>query len=267
VELSGIEKSSLKTTMKRINHIGSLVMQKYGWDFKPKIENSFFNILGSVQKNYSGKVKFKANQKYQSHILKVLPQIYSKNYYRDDILLPAFIEKVEFSIRSGDPKYHSLKYNLEFLLSIQNNQNNRYMQITDSKSYQAGLLLGSLSKDLKNKINSFEKNYAGNLTRRISTLSDCRKFKNDIEEKNILHDISRYKRGISGTLSELLRDMDESDYDKEQVAFGFFESYFKYETKKSFQEKLEKLLADSSNDDDTVLINQVKLVVENYKNQ
>ncbi|MFB6307616.1 MAG: hypothetical protein ABEH43_11650, partial [Flavobacteriales bacterium] len=64
------------------------------------------------------------------------------------------------------------------------------MEITESKSYQVGLLLGSLAKGLRNKINSFEKNYVGNLTRRISTLDDCIKFKNEIEQKNILHELA-----------------------------------------------------------------------------
>lgn len=269
IEISGIEKSNLKRTIERINDIGNKIKKKYSYEYKPKIEQSFVNILGSAQADLStGKVSFKPNPKYQSHILKVLPKVYSCSYYQDEILFPALIEKVQFSIRAGSPNFKSLKYCLEFLLRIQNNQINRYMEITKSKSYQVGLLLGSLSKDLKHNINSFEKNYVGNLTRRISTLQDCIKFKNQIEEKNIMHDISKYKRSISSSLSEMIQEMDESEYDKEQVAFGFFENYFKYENKKSFIEKLEKLLTDySTNEDeaDNELVEQINNTLQNYQ--
>lgn len=267
LEISGIEKSMLKTTMDRINSIKSDLKEKYKFNFKPQIEFSFINILGSVQINNVGKVIFKANPKYQSHILKVLPQIYSQNYYQDEVLLHAFIEKVEFSIRAGNPLYKILKYYLEFLLTIQNHKNNRYMEITYSKSYQVGLLLGSLSKGLRNKINSFEKNYVGNLTRRIGTLDDCIKFKTEIEQKNILHELSNFTRNISNDLTVKLKEIKESDYDKEQAAFGFFESYFRYESKKGFIEKLDKLLLDhaSSDEVDSELIDKLNSTLANYK--
>ena len=80
-------------------------------------------------------------------------------YYKDDVLLSAFIQNVEYSIRAGDPKYSFLKYDLKFLLSIQNNNSktNKYMETVESKSYQIGLRTGKLSKPLKKAINSFEK--------------------------------------------------------------------------------------------------------------
>lgn len=265
IELSGIEKSTLKAIMQRINQISNQIKERYGYDQQPQIEWSFLNILGSPQSDQkTGKVVFKPSPKYQSHILKVLPQIYSQTYYLDEMLLPSFIDKVEFSIRCGDPKYSTLKYYLEFLLSIQNNPNNRYMDITDSKNYQVGLLLGSLSKGLKNKINSFEKHFVGNLSRRISTLGDCIKFKNEIEQKNIMHDLAGYTRNISNELSVALKEVKQSDYDKEHVAFGFFESYFRYETKKGFIEKLEKLLTDfaSSEDENATLIQKINEILD-----
>lgn len=270
IELSGIEKSSLKFTMHTIKKISKKIKEKYGYEQFPRVEESFLKILGTAQVNNSGKVIFKTNSKYQSHILKVLPKIYSQSYYQDLALLPAVIEKVEFSIRAGNSKYNTLKFHLEFLFSIQNHQNNKHMEITNSKSYQLGLLLGSLSKDLKNKINSFEKNYVGNLTRRISTLQDCIKFKNEIEEKNIMHDLSKYKHNISTDLSEMIRNIDEPEYDKEQVAFGFFENYFKYESKQGFLDKLEKLISDyaaNEKEKDAKLIEKIGSVLKNYQTQ
>lgn len=237
-EISGLEKSSIRNTKQRIANIAHTVFQNrkvyflnttkefYGF----KISSSYKNILGSPQSDMkTGKVSFKANPKYQSHLLKILPLIYTDNYYSDDRLLNAFIQNVEYSIRAGDPKFNFLKYDLEFLISIQNNQNNRYMDIINSESYQIGSLLGSLAKNFageKSPIKSFEKNYVGNLSRRISTMADFVKLKNEIEQKLIMHEKTKYTYKASYELAQKVKDF-EGVYDKEECAFGFFESYFK----------------------------------------
>lgn len=100
------------------------------------------------------------------------------------------------------------------------------MEITKSESYGIGLLLGSLAKNLCLEINSFEKNYVGNLTRRISTMDDFIHLKNDIEQKLIMHDKSKYTFQTSYELSQKVKEF-KSKYDKDECAFGFLESYFK----------------------------------------
>jgi hypothetical protein len=149
-----------------------------------------------------------------------------ENYHIDDVLINYFVSNVEFSIRVGDQKYEFLKFDLEFLLGIQNNKINKYMEIINSDSYAIGLLLGSLAKNLSKEINSFEKNYVGNLTRRIVSIEDFIKLKNDIEQKLIMHDKSRYTATVSYDLAQKIKEF-KSQYDKEECAFGFFESYFK----------------------------------------
>ena len=234
IEISGIEKSKIRTTRKRLEEIGKDVTNKRTAVirnaknlFPFKLEYSFRNILGDPQYDQkTNKVSIKPNPKYQSHILKVLPLIYTENYHNDGVLLPAFIQNVEYSIRSGDNQYNFLKFDLEYLLKIQNSQNDTFMKITNSESYQLGLLLGSLAKSLSLEINSFEKNYVGNLTRRVSTLDDFIKLKNDIEQKLIMHDKSKFTFKTSYELAQKVKDF-QSRYDKEECAFGFFESYFK----------------------------------------
>jgi hypothetical protein len=236
IEISGIEKSKLRLIMERINGISGEIEKerkkfiKTDKDLFPlKIDYSFRSILGNPQYDEKKKkVSFVANPKYQSHLLKVLPLIYTETYFQDDMLLSAFIQNVEFSIRSGDAKYNFLKYDLKFLLSIQNNnsKNNRYMTITNSKSYQIGLLLGELARNLKSEINSFEKNYVGTLIRRIGNLSDFVKLKNDIEQKLIMHDKTKFTYQTSYELAQKVKEFD-ARYDKEECAFGFMESYFR----------------------------------------
>lgn len=239
-EISGLEKSNVRRTRQRIANIANDIYQKrksyfinttkdfYGF----KISSSFKNILGNPQSDTkTGKVSFKAGSKYQSHMLKALPLIYTDSYYQDSGLLGEFIQNVEYSIRAGDSQFNLLKFDLEFLISIQNNKNNRYMDIINSTSYQIGVLLGSLAKNFAGKdspIKSFEKNYVGNLTRRIGTITDFRKLKNDIEQKLIMHEKTKYDnvRLTSYTLSEKIKEF-QGAYDKEEAAFGFFESYFK----------------------------------------
>jgi hypothetical protein len=240
IEISGIEKSNLRLIREKIYNISQEINEERNSFLKTKkelfpisIDYSFREILGNPQTDSkTGKVSFKPNPKYQSHLLKVLPLIYKENYYKDDTLLPAFLQNVEYSIRVGDPKFNFLKYDLKFLLKIQNTKNDRFMEITSSESYQIGFLLGGMAKNLSQEINSFEKNYVGNLTRRIGTLSDFIKLKNEIEQKLIMHDKAKYTFQTSYDLAQKLKDF-KSRYDKEECAFGFFENYFKPIPKKN----------------------------------
>ncbi|EPT33603.1 hypothetical protein [Phocaeicola abscessus] len=233
VEISGVEKSKLRQIKERIEDIAKDVYKKRKEfintekDLIPlSPEYSFKNILGNPLADKNGKVKFDVNPKYQSHLLKVLPLIYSDSYFKDDMLLDSFVQNVEYSIRSGDSKYNFLKFDLIFLLKIQNNINDKYMEIIQSESYEIGLMLGALAKNLSLEINSFEKNYVGNLTRRIGTLSDFIKLKTDIEQKLIMHDKSKFTFQMSYDLAQKVKNF-KSQYDKEECAFGFMESYFK----------------------------------------
>jgi hypothetical protein len=238
IEISGIEKSKIRHTRERIDKIKRQIQDKRKAHlyyikkelFSFKIANSFQNILGNPQSDMkTGKVSIKPSPKYQAHILKVLPLIYTDNYYSDDQLFPSFIQIVEYSIRSGKPIYTFLKFDLEFLISIQNNQNNKFMDIIKSSSYQIGNSLGSLAKNFAGEnspIKSFEKNYVGNLSRRISSMADFIRLKNDIEQKLIMHDKTKFTYKTSYDLAQKVKDFKER-YDKEECAFGFFEAYFK----------------------------------------
>lgn len=234
IEISGIEKSKLRQTKERIRTIASDIYKERKMEFKTdkelspiSIEFSFRNLLGNPQRDFkTGKIFFKPNPKYQSHLLKVLPLIYTDNYFQDGILISSFIQNAENSIRAGDERYSFLKYDLKFLLKIQNSKNDKFMEITQSESYKIGLMLGDLAKNLSLEINSFEKNYVGTLTRRIGNLSDFIKFKNEIEQKLIMHDKTRFTYQTSYELAQKVKEF-KSRYDKEECAFGFMESYFK----------------------------------------
>ncbi len=234
IELSGIEKSKLRQTRERIQQISKEVkLERKSFlrtekELNPLIiDYSFRCILGNPQVDTkTGKVSYKPNPKFQSHLLKVIPLIYSNNYSHDEILLPAFIQNVEYSIRSGDEKYNFLKFDLKFLLKIQNSKNDKFMEITSSESYQIGFKLGELAKNLSQEINSFEKNYVGNLTRRIGNIADFIKLKNEIEQKLIMHDKTKFTYQTSYELAQKVKEF-KSRYDKEECAFGFMESYFK----------------------------------------
>ena len=276
VEISGIEKSKLRNIKERISEIAHTIYNERKQEIRTEkelyplvLEYSFLNILGTPQYDEKTKrMKFVENSKYQSHLIKVLPLIYTDNYVHDDVLLPSFIRNVESSIRSDDNKYKFLKYDLKFLLGIQNIKNNKYMEITESKSYQFGLKLGKLSKPLKKEINSFEKTYVGLLTRRISTKEDCVKFVNDICGKLTMHE--KVWSTLCAEVCNNLASLSLQEYDKEKVAFGFFEGYFKYNTvdkRKDFQSRLEKILADyEGNEEFSNEINKLKELTKELNN-
>jgi hypothetical protein len=237
IELSGIEKSRLKQIKERIEKISDEIAKEKKQFLRTEqqlmpiqIASAFINILGYPQMNAAtNKLFMKANLKYKSHMLKVLPLIYTENYYQDATLLPAFNQNIEYSIRAGDNKFNILKFDLMFLFRIQNTQpfkKGGFMEIINSESYQLGLLLGELSKNLSQEINSFDKQYVGNLTRRIATMEDFIKFKNEIEEKLIMHDKTNFTYKTSYELSQKVKEF-SSVYNKDNCVFGFMESYFK----------------------------------------
>ncbi|MDR3626150.1 MAG: hypothetical protein P4L45_04925 [Ignavibacteriaceae bacterium] len=228
IELSGIEKSFINYISARIHRISSELFNERSKKIKSEklkpfsIYYSFLNILGDTTKE---------KKKYQNHLYKVLPQIYSGTYYYDPILLPTFIEKAEQKIRNGEAYYNSFKYDFYYLTKIQNKsiEGENLMKILDSPSYKLGYLLGKLAQNFagqRSPIKSFEKNYVGNLTRRISSVTDLMKFKNFIEEKIIIHGKNfEGNRCISLELTGAIKNF-PSRYDKNECAFGFFESYF-----------------------------------------
>lgn len=241
-------------------------------DYSLSICKSFRNLLGDVQMNTTGKVKIAASKKYESHILKVLPLIYKEDYYNDLSLLHSFVTNVESAIRLAGSQfwYKILKYDLMFILSIQNNKQNKYMEIINSASFKLGVKIGKMAKPLKKAIGSFEKNYVGLLSRRVSTKDDCIRFISDISQKLVMHD------GMWATMCaevcDDLANLSESEYDKDELSFGFLDGYFKYEPtdkKKDFQRRLEKILADySDNEDLKDEVSKLNLIVDdiNHKN-
>lgn len=275
VEISGIEKSKLRRTNERISEIAHRIYKERADEVNTEkeltslsIEYSFLNILGNpFYDEKTKKLKIVENPKYQSHLLKVLPLIYLDNYVNDDVLLPAFIQNVESSIRSDDNKFAFLKYDLKFLYGIQNSKTDKYMELTETKSYKLGFKIGQLSKPLNKAIASFQKSYVGMLTRRITTKDDCIKFVNDICQKLTIHE-KAYNEACAQVCNELA-NLPSAEYDKEHLAFGFFEGYFKYEqsvSKKNLKKRLEKILVDyKGNNEFLSQVDKIAEVVESLK--
>lgn len=277
IEISNITRSALNRVDSRNKNIAHQVYAERNKEIKVDMSlsicKSLSNLLGDVQmNNTTGKVKIAASKKYESHILKVLPLIYKENYYNDPYLLHSFVTNVESATRIGDGSFWCkiLKYDLMFILSIQNNKQNKYMDIINTASFKLGSKIGKMAKPLKKAIGSFEKNYVGLLSRRVSTKEDCIRFVTDISQKLVMHD------GMWATMCaevcDDLANLSESEYDKDELSFGFLDGYFKYEPtdkKKDFQKRLEKILADySDNEDLKDEVSKLNLIVDeiNHKN-
>ena len=273
IEISNITRSALNRVDSRNKNIAHQVYAERNKEIKVDMSlsicKSLSNLLGDVQLNQAGKAKITASKKYESHILKVLPLIYKEDYYNDPYLLHSFVTNVESVTRIGEGSfwYKILKYDLMFILSIQNNKQNKYMEITNSASFKLGVKIGKMAKPLKNSIGSFEKNYVGLLSRRVSTKEDCIRFVTDISQKLVMHD------GIWATMCaevcDDLANLSETEYDKDKLSFGFLDGYFKYEPtdkKKDFQKRLEKIMKDYSDDEDLKeSISKLNLIVDDIK--
>ncbi|HET6382482.1 MAG TPA: hypothetical protein VFJ58_03745 [Armatimonadota bacterium] len=230
VELAGLDRSKLSYIARRIRGKRAEIEQarserlaQLGWTKPPfplTITSCFLDILGDTTRG---------KKKYQNHLLRVLPQIYTGCYFDDPVLLPALIEKTEFGIRNDSFRFVLLRFAYYFLLKIQDYEGDRLMDIQNSPSYQIGCLLGTMAKPFsgpKSKIRSFEKNYVGLLSRRITTISDVVKLANDINQKLVMHEqLYPSVRNAANALADAVKRFD-GRYDKSQCAFGFFESYF-----------------------------------------
>jgi hypothetical protein len=225
IELASLEKSHLRKTGEEIAGIRLNVEEKRDQEIKSKKElfpldvcRSFLNILGDVTTD---------KKKYQSHLLKVLPQIYSGTYCRDDLLLPVFLEKTEFNIRNENPNYNLLKYDYEFLTRLRKDGKTEMETMMNSPSYKVGKLLGQMAYPVSREINSFEKNYVGLLSRRIADKQGLIAFSNFINQKLMIHDVA-YKnlRDKFIEITKILPEISETDYHRDYCAFGFFEGYF-----------------------------------------
>ncbi|MGI8543187.1 MAG: hypothetical protein ACR2MD_06860 [Aridibacter sp.] len=226
IELSGLRKSHLRKIGEDIAKIRVEIQAEREKVIKTKkelfpfdVRRSFLNILGDVTKD---------KKKYQSHLLKVLPQIYAGTYKRDGLLLPAFIEKTEFNIRNENKNFDLLKFDYEFLTRLQQKGIEKMNEMKNSDSYKVGKLLGELAQPVSWEIKSFEKNYVGLLSRRISDTQGLISFSNFINEKLAIHERTYPSlKDKFGELAELLSNLGKNDYHKDYCAFGFFEGYFK----------------------------------------
>lgn len=273
IEISNITRSALNRVDSRNKNIAHQVYAERNKEIKVDMSlsicKSLSNLLGDVQLNQAGKVKITASKKYESHILKVLPLIYKEDYYNDPYLLHSFVTNVESVTRIGEGSfwYKILKYDLMFILSIQNNKQNKYMEITNSASFKLGVKIGKMAKPLKNSIGSFEKNYVGLLSRRVSTKEDCIRFVTDLCQKLVMHD--SVWSVMSAEVFDDLANISESEYDKDELSFGFLDGYFKYEPtdkKKEFQKRLEKIMKDYSDDEDLKeSVSKLNLIVNEIK--
>jgi hypothetical protein len=227
IEISSIEKSFLADLNQRIEKIRHPLREERDniYPKRPKefiyldIKNAFLNIFGDTTTD---------KKKYQNHLFKVLPQIYTGTYYEDALLLPTFIEKTEFNMRNDRSNFNLLKYDFYLLTLLRNPDGEKFMQeMKSSKSYQVGILLGKMAQPLDRKIASFEKNYVGLLSRRIADRQGLIKFANFINEKLAIHNVAYPNLKESFVeMAEILNHMNDSEYHKNLCAFGFFESYF-----------------------------------------
>lgn len=286
LEISGVEKSTLSYINNKIEKAKHQIYEerkKELFFLKNELPNlsiiwSFKNLLGvPVADEEKKTIKFtegKGGSYFKTHLIKVLPKIYTKQYFEDRVLLPSFINNVEYSVRKGfNIQFHYLKYDFKFLLLLQKSLTNQdnMKRITTSISYEAGLQLGQLARQFSGDstpISSFDKSFAGNVTRHISTLKELKKTKTSLEEKLARWELAKYTKAFSSDLANQINLLNEKTYDKHECAYGFFESYFKPNKKKSLLDKLQNLIGDykSDKENEDLVENLELLLVQQQEN-
>jgi hypothetical protein len=273
IEISSIGRSELRWVNDIIREVADNISIENGGR-RPKLERAFQNIWGDF-KQKKGRFSYTPNRRSQSHLLKVLPRIYSKSYLHDKTLLPALIQNVEYNVRMGDVRYHLLKNDLKFLLTLQDKfmkgtEIGRFEKIIESESYQIGCKIGEIASSLRRKINSFEKRYVGLLLRHVNTRDDCVKFIDEIIEM-----LTRHRKGEIWWCSSVtevcsqLANLSPAEYNQEYLAFGFFEGYFTYkemDSRQSLVNRLEKIVSNyEENEDLKEDIDKLKDILDTIK--
>ena len=252
IELSGIEKSFLSDLNERIKEIRNKVLKERDnlysiipADFEHlDIQNSFRHVLdGTVLEDVKKNKKLRNKQRFQTHLFKVLPQIYSGAYYRDQILLPALIDNTELKIRNAKKKteardyFNFSKYDFFFLTMLRLDGEQFMALMKNTPSYKAGRLLGELARPISLKITPFSKTHVGMLSRRIADVRSLIKMVNEVDEILSRHELANEKRRkLSQELSAYIREMSDRDYIKDFCVFGFFETYFEKREENSGQQ-------------------------------
>lgn len=168
----------------------------------------------------------KKNKKLEKHQRIVLYKLFRDQYYRDSQLLRGLIDKTQYGIRNNEEyraQFLNLFINYLYLNYILHY--NQFIMIQNTQSYKAGILLGELARNLDQEINSFSKQYAGNISRRVATKQDFQNLLNFIHEKLVMHEkLYTNVREKSTKLNKLLANFTEQ-YKKDYAVAGFFYSY------------------------------------------
>ena len=226
VELSGVSRSFLEQVRQQIKAARDQIQSDYQQAMGRELDT--LNVYRAFRKLLSGVGQ--DQPRYQRHLYRMLPKIYTDTYHRDPLLLPSLIEQTEKAVRDGDAPYfefNRLHHYFRFLCHLQTK--NPLMQISESPSYKVGRPLGIMARPLRSRINSFEKNYVGNLRRRIATLDDLIEFKNEIDEMLVRQEaaqmtsVDEARQRLAKRLSTMA---ESSQIDKNRCALGFFETYF-----------------------------------------
>jgi len=250
-EIKGIEKYDIIFS-KRSKPIGIdlLEITDVSQNLLQRVTDKIHKAKRELDYRYSLDYSIKSlldDKKYNSHLLKILPLIYKDSYYNDPVLLPALIQKTQYGIRNGDKKilFNGLKQHFYLLSKLQ--INDTIMEIKESKSYQLGTKLGIMSKPIAQAIKSFEKAYAGNLSRRISNIDDLIEFANYLNEKLMIHEKGYPNiKEASKELTELIKHFPNKEkYNKNYCDLGFFETYYTYYKGENPTENIEETILEN----------------------
>lgn len=233
VELSDIEKiqSKWKTAKLEVkNYYENNIKFCINSDkIKEILENEIDRLNPFGASNNLLKGFGKSDDKLIKYHRQVLYKIFRDQYFHDSLILNGLISKTEYGLRSSSSSsdfklfFKILFLNYYFLDNILLYP--KFLIMQESKSYQAGKLLGLLARNIDQEINSFSKQYAGNISRRISTLEDMQKLLNFIQEKLVIHEKLYTSVRITTTeLNELIANFGEM-YKRENAVAGFFYSY------------------------------------------
>lgn len=182
---------------------------------------------------------------YKSFILKWVLEIFGESYYRNPLLTPTFIERVEYMLRNTAENgqsfaYESLHSHYKFLFFMQQNGKKQHDELLNSASYRLGVEMGHYckvwQKDRRN-LKSYITTLNGHLSQHVKTLEDVMEIFNEFTRRLFLN-----KAYIGDPVNIAGFPKDET-FDPQKFIYGYYEAQLTFSSEKESKDESEEISA------------------------
>ena len=226
--LNSIRYSKLLKIKERFNNIYNPI--------KKNNKLSFNYILNELYKDINEKIKSGFHNKL---IINTIINLYQEIYTIPDYIYKCIINQCEHVARIDNielnefkSKWNILFNNLKFLKTMENK--NFVSELEENPSYKLGFSLGKFEchwRDDRENLKNYIKHFTGNISRIIFSIEDVHKYYISLYER-LIRNKSFINNNELNDLKNLLKLVNNSDFNKTNFILGYFSGQSHFEEKK-----------------------------------